>query len=353
MTIDDIRTNARERLRGLCGVYKECDGSPSRLCQGHSYGSPIGIGAAGTGSSFANNVEALAAVRFNMRVIGNHFVPDTSTMLFGQKVSMPVYGAPVTGVDSFGGEGVITEEAFCRATVNGCKEAGTIGWRGDVHTYSLGKLLGIEAIKRAGGWGIKISKPRDQKTIKKILKRAEEAGVLAVGVDVDGCGSHNMDLSRISIYRKSADELRDLVESVKLPFVIKGLMSPYDAEAAIRAGAAAIVVSNHGGRVLDHTPGTADVLPEIVRAVKGDISILADGGVRTGYDVLKMLALGAEGVLVGRDIIRAAVGGGEDGVRSHMEYLKETLTKAMLMTGCRDIRSISKEILYNGQVRRP
>lgn len=70
------------------------------------------------------------------------------------------------------------------------------------------------------------------------------------------------------------------------------------------------------------------------------------GGVRTGYDMLKMLALGAEGVLVGRDIVRAAVGGGEEGVRLQMEYLKETLVKAMLMTGCRDMKSIKEDILY-------
>ncbi len=348
MTLEEVRTKAREKLRGYCGVYQDCDGIASRKCQGHSYGSPIGIGAAGTGSSFANNMKALAAVRFNMRVIGEHFVPDTSTTLFGHKVSMPVYGAPVTGVSSFGGAGVTTEEDFCRATVNGCKSAGTIGWRGDVHTYSLDRLFGIEAIEQAGGWGIKISKPRDQDTIIKILKRAEEAGVLAVGVDVDGCGSHNMDLSRISIYRKSKDELRELVESVGLPFVVKGLMYPSEAEAAVKSGASAIVVSNHGGRVLDHTPGTAEVLPEIVRTVKGDITILVDGGVRTGYDVLKMLALGAEGVLVGRDIVRAAIGGAEEGVRVQMEYLKETLSKAMLMTVCKDLKSVDGSILYQG-----
>ena len=110
-------------------------------------------------------------------------------------------------------------------------------------------------------------------------------------------------------------------------------------------GADAIVVSNHGGRVLDYTPGTADVLREIVDAVKGDIIILVDGGIRTGYDVLKMLALGAEGVLIGRDIIRAAVGGGAEGVRLQMEFLQETLSKAMLMTGCSDLSAISKDIV--------
>lgn len=346
MTLEEVRDKAREKLKGICGVYRSCDGAPTRLCQGHSYDNAIGMGSAGTGSSFANNVQALASLKFNMKVVGAHVAPDTTTTLFGYKVSMPVYGAPATGVQSWGGESVISEAEYCRATVFGCKDAGTIGWRGDVHTYSPEHTYGIDAIREAGGIGVKISKPREQEIIKGILKRAEEAGVLAVGVDVDGCGSYNMDLSRISIFRKSEDEIRELVESTALPFVVKGLMSPFDAEAAVRAGAAAIVVSNHGGRVLDHTPGTADVLPEIVRAVKGDVLILVDGGIRTGYDVLKMLALGAEGVLIGRDIIRAAVGGGAEGVRLQMEFLRDTLRRAMIMTGCRDLKSINEDIIY-------
>jgi isopentenyl diphosphate isomerase/L-lactate dehydrogenase-like FMN-dependent dehydrogenase len=307
------------------------------------------MGGAGTGSSFANNVKALASLKLNMRVVSEHVAPDTTTTLFGHKVSMPIYAAPATGVHSWGGESVISEPDYCLATVNGCIEAGTIGWRGDVHTYSPEKTYGIDAIEEAGGIGIKISKPREQETIKRIFKRAEEAGVIAVGVDVDGCGSYNMDLTRISIFRKSEEELRELAETTDLPFIVKGLMSPFDAEAAVRAGAAAIVVSNHGGRVLDHTPGTAEVLPEIVRAVKGDTVILIDSGIRTGNDVLKVLALGADGALVGRDIIRAAVGGGAEGVRLQMEYLQETLYKAMLMTGCRDLKSISEDIVYKAE----
>ena len=346
MTLVEVRNKAREKLKGMCGVYQDCNGAPSRLCQGHSYDTVIGLGGAGTGSSFANNVNALASLKFNMRVVGDHFTPDTSTSLFGHKVSMPIYGAPATGVDSWGGESVISEVEYCRATVFGCKDAGTIGWRGDVHSYSPEKTYGIDAIKEAGGVGIKIVKPREQDTIKAILKKAEIAGVLAVGVDVDGSGSYNMDLTRISIIRKNEEELRELAESTALPFIVKGLMSPSEAEAAVRAGAAAIVVSNHGGRVLDHTPGTAEVLPEIVRAVGGDVIVLVDGGIRTGYDALKMLALGAEGVLIGRDIIRAAIGGGAEGVRLQMEFLRETLSKAMLMTGCHDLDSVSEDIIY-------
>jgi len=131
-----------------------------------------------------------------------------------------------------------------------------------------------------------------------------------------------------------------------LPVVIKGIMCAKDAQVAVEAGASAVVVSNHGGRVLDSTPGTADVLEEIVEAVSASkVMVLADGGIRTGYDVLKMLALGAKAVLIGRDIVRAAVGAGSDGVRLQMEYLQKTLTKAMLMTGCKSLAQISSDIV--------
>jgi isopentenyl diphosphate isomerase/L-lactate dehydrogenase-like FMN-dependent dehydrogenase len=131
-----------------------------------------------------------------------------------------------------------------------------------------------------------------------------------------------------------------------LPVVIEGIMCAKDAQVAVEAGAAAVVVSNHGGRVLDSTPGTADVLEEIVEAVSASkVMVLTDGGIRTGYDVLKMLALGAKAVLIGRDIVRAAVGARSDGVRLQMEYLQKTLTKAMLMTGCKSLAQISSDIV--------
>ena len=345
MTAEEVRAKAREKLRGHCGVYKDCDGQPGRMCQGNSYGSPIGIGGVGSGRSFANNFAALEKYHLKMRLIGPHFAPDTGTTLFGHAVSMPIYGAPVTGVNSFGGEEVISETAFCNDTVQGCKEAGTIGWRGDTYTYDEDHVYGIEAIRAAGGWGIKICKPRQQAIVKRILKKAEEAGALAVGVDVDGCGSYAMNRHQKPVARKSLEELRELVECTSLPFIIKGIMCVEDALDVAKIGAKAVVVSNHGGRVLDHTPGTADVVQKIADAVKGELTVLVDGGIRTGYDVLKMLALGADGVLVGRDLVRASVGAGSEGVKTHMQYLQTTLVKAMLMTNCPDLASIHPGIL--------
>ena len=137
-----------------------------------------------------------------------------------------------------------------------------------------------------------------------------------------------------------------MISGAGLPVILKGVMTAGDAELAVEAGAAGIVVSNHGGRVLDHTPGTADVLPEIAAAVKGRIRILADGGIRGGADVLKMLALGAEAVLVGRPMAVAAVGGGREGVAFLLNRYGDELRTAMMYAGCGSPAEISSSAIW-------
>jgi isopentenyl diphosphate isomerase/L-lactate dehydrogenase-like FMN-dependent dehydrogenase len=332
-------------LKGICGVYKDCDGDPRRLCQGQSYGRALGIGGIGSGVSFNNNFLALRKYKLKMKLMEEDFTVDTRYNFFGKELTMPIMGASVAGVSSFGGDEVITEQDFCSAVVQGCKAAGSIGWRGDTYTYSLENSYGINAIAEAHGHGVKIVKPREQETILKFFKKAEKIGSIAVGVDIDGCGSYAMATHNKPVFKKSIDDIKELVSSTKLPMVIKGVMCVEDASKAVEAGVSAIVVSNHGGRVLDHTPGTADVLPKIVAKLKSKIKIIVDGGIRTGYDVIKMLALGADSVLIGRDIIRAAVGAGTIGVKIHMEHMLNSLDKALRMTGCRSIEEVTPEIL--------
>lgn len=346
MTLDKIREEAKKKLLGICGVYKICDGDSNRICQGQSYGKPLGMGGIGSGASFNNNVLALKKLKLKMKLIGDHFEADTKYNFFGKLLSMPIMGASVSGVYSFGGEKVISEKEFCRSVVLGCKSAGTIGWRGDTYTYSPNNSYGIDAIVEAGGFGVKIVKPREQEVIIEFFKKAEKAGAIAVGVDVDGCGSNTMITHNTPLFKKNLDDLKELVSSTKLPVIVKGIMSVEDAIIAKDAGAAAIVVSNHGGRALDHTPGTIEVLPEIVAELEGKIRIFIDGGFRTGYDILKALAIGAESVLIGRDIVRAAVGAGIEGVKIHMEYLQKTLARAMKMTNCYNLKEIGSEILH-------
>jgi isopentenyl diphosphate isomerase/L-lactate dehydrogenase-like FMN-dependent dehydrogenase len=145
---------------------------------------------------------------------------------------------------------------------------------------------------------------------------------------------------------KTLRELSEIIKATRLPFILKGIMTPVEADLAVEAGAAAIVVSNHGGRVLDYTPGVADVLSKIADHVRGKVVIFADGGVRSGTDVLKLLSLGADGVLVGRPLAIGAFGGGGDGVAFLLRKMMNELVQAMLLTGTADIKNVNRDIIY-------
>jgi len=180
------------------------------------------------------------------------------------------------------------------------------------------------------------------------MKLAEDAGVFALGVDVDACGLVTLSLHGKNVEPKTLDKIKELKQSTKLPFILKGLMTVDEAILAAEAGVDAIVVSNHGGRVLDCTPGAADVLPQIAKAVKGKTKILADGGVRTGVDVLKLIALGADGVLIGRPFVTASFGGGSEGVELYVNKIISELEATMRLTGCATIADIDERVIFNG-----
>ncbi|MDR3244124.1 MAG: alpha-hydroxy-acid oxidizing protein, partial [Elusimicrobiota bacterium] len=135
------------------------------------------------------------------------------------------------------------------------------------------------------------------------------------------------------------------VHELGLKYIIKGIMCVQDAKIAVDCGADAVLVSNHGGRVLDYTPGAADVLSEIAQAVGKQVVIMADGGIRTGADVLKMLALGAKAVLICRPAAIAVHGDEEKGLIKYLGNIKTQLIHSMRMTGCSDLSSIRAEIL--------
>ena len=130
-----------------------------------------------------------------------------------------------------------------------------------------------------------------------------------------------------------------------MPFILKGIMTVRGAEKAVKAGAKAIVVSNHGGRVLDQCPATAEVLPEIVKAVGKDVMVLVDGGIRTGMDVFKALALGAKGVLIARPFVNMVYGGGLEGPAALVSKLKAELEDTMLMCGAHSLAEIDRSMV--------
>jgi 4-hydroxymandelate oxidase len=340
MKLTEVRQQAKQRFNNVCRVCRECNGV---ACAGEF----PGIGGVGSGRSFINNYRALASLRLKMRVVHTVHDPDTSLTLWGRRLAMPILGAAVAGA-KMNFQGIVTEEELASAFILGASQAGTVAMTGDGPDPDL-YPTGLRVIQAAAGHGIPITKPRDQASVIRHLREAEEAGCLAVGIDVDAAGILPMRAAGHPVGPKSVEQLRELVKSTHLPLILKGIMCVEDALAAREAGAAAIVVSNHGGRVMDDTPGTAEVLPEIARAVKNDLVVLADGGIRRGVDVLKMLALGAHAVLVGRPLAIGAIGAGAEGVRLALEQLHGELKSAMVFTGCAHLGEIGAAVLWKGE----
>jgi isopentenyl diphosphate isomerase/L-lactate dehydrogenase-like FMN-dependent dehydrogenase len=334
-----LRKNAREKLQGYCRVCPICDG---HVCAGEV----PGMGGAGTGSAFMNNLAALAKYRLNMRTIHSVKIPDMSFDLWGEKLTMPVLIAPMTGTPyNMGGK--MTEEKFITEIVEGSLLAGTISMTGDGADpvmYESGLQAGVAHPHKT----IAIIKPRAQDEIIKCIRRAEAAKVLAIGMDIDGAGLITMALKGQPVSPKTVAEVKEIVAATKLPFILKGIMNAEEAQLAVKVKAAGIVVSNHGGRVLDFTPGTAEVLPGIVKQVRGKMKIFVDGGVRSGADVLKLLALGADAVLVGRPLVVGAFGNGREGVSFLLNKMKNELLQTMLLTGTASVKKVAKNILYSG-----
>ena len=252
--------------------------------------------------------------------------------------------APITGAVT-NMSGAIDELDYNIAVVRGCREAGTIAFVGDGATPDKYKI-GLDAIEKESGLGIPIFKPRlDNEEIIRRIRAAEKAKALAVGMDIDAAVFKTMALRNQAVAPKSVSELREIRSATKLPFILKGIINPRDVEMACKAGADAIIVSNHGGRVLDEMPGSMDVLEEIVNAAAGALTIMVDGGFRDGVDILKALALGAQYVLIGRPVAIAAVGMGIEGTAYYMNHIRDELQKAMLLTGCGSIKDITRDVV--------
>ncbi|MFZ0442862.1 MAG: alpha-hydroxy-acid oxidizing protein [Methanobacterium sp.] len=336
------RSIARKMLVGVCGEFSVCDGQPDRTCTGQKFGAPIGFGGAGQGKTFEANYNSLQRYKLKMRVIKAHKEPKMSTSIFDKKIAVPFMGASVSGVKNSMND-VVPEEALYRGLLKGAMSSGSIGLVGN--TPESPDDLGVNIVGENNGWGIPIFKPQSQERLLQLIRKAEELKVIAVGVDLEGAGSTYWNASNKPVYRKSEKEITELVDSTEKPVIFKGIMSIEDAIKVLDSGAGACYISNHGGRVLDGGQGMADVLPEIANEISGKIPIMADGAVRTGFDVLKVLALGADIALVGRPLARMSISGGEVAVKMYYKYMKDDLRKAMILTGCDNIREVNMDII--------
>lgn len=336
MDLKEVRDLARQRMNGTCKVCPICNG---KACAGEV----PGMGGTGNGSGFTNNIEALSKVKILMRTIHEAKNPNLEVDLFGEKLSMPVLVAPITGSElNFGG--YLSEEEYAEIVVQGAKQCGVLAMTGDTAKPEFYKF-GLESIKKAG-IGIPTIKPREVDAVISKIKEAEEIDPLAVAMDIDGAGLVTMTLLGQPVGPKTKAELKCIIENTAKPFIVKGVMTVDEALLCVELGAKAIVVSNHGGRVLEDTVGVAEVLPQIAKAVKGKITIIADSGIRSGIDVFKYIALGADIVLVGRPIIVGAVGGGIEGVQLILDKFKNELYRAMILTGAATVSEINQEKIW-------
>ena len=337
MDYKEVFKNARENLNGSCRVCKACNGV---ACAGEV----PGMGGKNTGDSFRENYNSLEKIKLNMRTIHDAKNPNTSIELFGKRMRIPVFAAPVSGT-SLNMGGKFKEADYIEWVIKGCREADIYPMVGDTAVDSF-LIDNLRVLKEYNGEGIAFIKPWKNENVIKKIKDAEKAGAFAVGMDIDAAGLITLALHGKPVEPKTLEEIKEIVDSTNLPFILKGIMTEDEAELAVKAGVVGIVVSNHGGRVLDQTPGVAEVLPKIAKKVKGKVTILADGGVRTGTDILKMLALGADGVLIGRPFVITSFGGESEGVKLYIDKISNELKSSMILTGCNTIEDINDRIIY-------
>ncbi len=344
------------------------------------------------------NVSDLGDIALRQRVLNDMSQLDLSTELFGEKLAMPVALAPVglTGMYARRGE------------VQAAKAAANKGVPFTLSTVSVCPIEEVApAIKAQRPMWFQLYVLRDRGFMRNALERAQAAGcstlVFTVDMPVPGARYRDAhsgmsgpnaklrqywqaathprwafdvglfgrphDLGNISKYRGAQTRLEDYIgwlganfdpsiswkdlewirEFWKGPMVIKGILDPDDARDAVKFGADGIVVSNHGGRQLDGVLSTARALPAIADAVKGEIKILADSGIRNGLDVVRMIALGADTVLLGRAFVYALATAGQAGVENLLDLVDKEMRVAMTLTGAKRVAAITRDSLVQGK----
>jgi len=340
------------------------------------------------------NTEDLANIALKQRVLNDMSQLDLSTELFGEKLKLPMVLAPVglTGMYARRGE------------VQAAKAADN---KGILFTLSTVSVCPIEEVapKIERPMWFQLYVLKDRGFMKSVLARAKAAGVTTLVFTVDmptpgaryrdmhsGMSGPNAamrrvlqamchpqwaldvgllgkphDLGNISTYRGEATKLNDYIgwlgdnfdpsiswqdlewirEFWDGPMVIKGILDAEDAKDAVRFGADGIVVSNHGGRQLDGVLSSAKALPTIADAVKGEIKILVDSGIRTGLDVVRMLALGADCTMLGRSFIYALAAKGQAGVENLIDLYENEMRVAMTLSGANTLNDLTRDSLVN------
>lgn len=332
-TWEEVYANAK-RFCAICRCCPVCNGVACR-------GETPGPGGKGSGSAFVRNAEMLKKIFITMDTISGNEEIDTTTNFFDHPVSLPVYAAPISGIkQNYGAE--VNDLDYTEALVEGCLRAGTLAFSGDGMHDEMFKGP-MQIVKEHNGYAIPTIKPWMEEHMRWRIKLAIESNALAIASDIDASGLSNLRNSKIPVGFKNVEELRRIKQMSSVPVILKGILSVNGAMKAMNAGVDGIIVSNHGGRVLDECLSGIEVLEDIVKVVKGKMKIFVDGAFRSGNDVFKALALGADGVLIGRPLSHAVIGNGSDGVQIYMNKIQMELKEAMAMSGCKSIHDISRD----------
>lgn len=322
---------------------------------------------AGAGVTHAANLAAFARCRLRPRVLRNVARVDCSTTLLGHELAVPVLAAPTGGLGLAYPQG---EAVMSRGSV----QAGTLPVRSMMGLASWSETAALAD----GPWWAQVYLPSERGMARSMLQYARACGAAAIclTVDLPVIPLRGATHARLSALPTGAtvgnlrhleqefgvetqrlwdacfsgtltwDSLAWIVSEAGLPVVVKGVLDPDDARLAVQHGAAGLIVSNHGGRSLDGVPATLDALPAVVQVVGDQVPLLVDGGVRSGSDVLRALALGAAATLVGRPVVWALACGGEAGVAAYFERLAGELRYAMALTGVTSVSAIGGDVLW-------
>lgn len=325
---------ARGKMGNYCKACPECNG---RACKNQM----PGPGAKGIGDMAIRNYDKWKEIRVQMDTLVEKRPIDTSLSLFGKNFQYPFFAGPVGAVNMHYGDS-LNDVSYNDILVSSCAEFGIAAFTGDGMDSNV-MVAATEAIKKAGGLGIPTVKPWNVEMVREKMALVKDAGAFAAAMDIDAAGLPFLKNFNPPAGSKSVEELREIVKAAGVPFIVKGIMTVKGALKAKEAGAAAIVVSNHGGRVLDQCPATAEVLEEIATAVDGSMKIFVDGGIRSGTDVFKALALGADAVIIARPFVTAVYGGGREGVEAYIQKIGSELADTMAMCGVSSLAEITRD----------
>ena len=337
MTYQEILNNARTCMGPYCKSCPTCNGLACK-------NTVPGPGAKGIGTGFIRNYQKWQELCVNMDTICENKPVDTSYDFFGKKVVLPVFAAPVGAMQLHYGD-KYDDLTYNDILVSACADAGIAAFTGDGTNPAVIEAA-AEALKKNHGCVVPTVKPWNMALVEEKLALVKAADPIAIAMDIDAAGLPFLKNLTPPAGSKTVEELRQIAERAEKPFILKGIMTVAGAKKALEAGASGIVVSNHGGRVLDQCPATAEVLPAIADAVGGRMTILVDGGIRTGMDVFKALALGADAVLIGRPFVNMVYGGGAEGVQVYVDKLKAELADTMAMCGAHCLADIKRSMIF-------